>query len=53
MSAHFQPEERSNFRNNGSHSVRRFRTDVAFAIHMYGLPTSMWICKHYAVTREQ
>ena len=39
MSAHFQPEERSNFRNNGSHPVRRFRTDVAFTIHLYGLPT--------------
>ena len=41
ISAHFQPEERTNFRNNGSHpGVRRFSDRVALKIHLYVLPTS-------------
>ena len=30
---------RPSFPINGSHPVRRFRTHVAFTIHLYGLPT--------------
>ena len=42
MSAHFQPEERSNFRNNGSDPGCHVRDDVAAnvvrSIHLYGTP---------------